>query len=75
MGIKFCNSSVLNFIIFLKNVLTLYLPDQICNSLYCQPYNYYNVSSENLVSNQLIIPNLIFFFVLITHLVDIVLIL
>ena len=50
MGIKFCNSSVLNFIIFLKNVLTLYLPDQICNSLYCQPYNYYNVSSENLVS-------------------------
>ena len=25
------------------------LPDQICNSPYCQPYNSYNVSSENLV--------------------------
>ena len=35
----------------------------------------YNVSSENLVLNQLIIPKLIFFFILITYLVDIVLIL
>ena len=30
-----------------------------------------NVSSENLVLDQLIIPKLIIFFVLITHLVDI----
>ena len=55
--------------------LTLQLPDQICNSPYCQPYNYYNVSSENLVLDQLIIPKLIFFFILITYLVDVVLIL
>ena len=51
------------------------LPDQFCNSPYCQPYNSYNVSSENLVLDQLIIPKLIFFFILITYLVDIVLIL
>ena len=39
------------------------------------PSNSYNVSSENLVSGQLIIPKLTFFFILITCLVDIVLIL
>ena len=47
----------------------------MCNPPYCQPYNSYNVSSENLVLDQLIIPNLIFFFILITYLVNIVLIL
>ena len=57
------------------SMLTLSLPDQICNSLYCQPYNSYDVSSENLVLDQLIIPKLIFFFILIIYLVDIVLIL
>ena len=55
--------------------LPFYLPDQICNSPYCQPYNSYNASSENLVLDQLIIPKLIFLFILITYLVDIVLIL
>ena len=40
----------------LADCLTLYLPDQIFNTLYCQPYNSYNVSSENVVLNQLIIP-------------------
>ena len=50
------------------------LPDQICNSPYCQLYNSY-VSSENLVLDQLIIPKLIFFFIFITCLVDILLIL
>ena len=40
--------------------------------MYYQPYNSYNVSSDNLVLDQLIIPKLIFFFVLITSLVDIV---
>ena len=50
-------------------------PDQICNSPYPQPYNSCNVSSENLVLDQLIIPKLIFFFILIPYLVDIVLIL
>ena len=58
-----------------KTNLTLKLPDQICNSPYCQPYNSCDVSSENLVLDQLIIPKLIFFFILITYLVDIVLIL
>ena len=56
-------------------ILTLQLPDQISHSPYCQPYNPYNVSSENLVLDQLIIPKLIFFFILITYLVDIALML
>ena len=58
-----------------KMELTLQLPDQICNSPYCQTYNSYNVSSENLQLDQLIIPKFLFFFILITYLVDIVLIL
>ena len=37
------------------------------------PHNSYNVSSENFVSDQVIIPKLIFFFILITCLYDIVL--
>ena len=39
-------------------LLTLQLPDQIWNSPYCQPYNSYNFSSENLVLDQLINPNI-----------------
>ena len=57
---------------FMASYLTLKLPDQICNSPYYRPYNSYNVSSGNLVLDQLIIPKLIFFFILITYLVDIV---
>ena len=53
--------------------LSLELPDQICNSLYCQLYNSYSVSSENLVLDQLITPKLILFHI--TYLADIVLIL
>ena len=56
-------------------VLTLALPDQICNSPYCQLYNSYNVSSENLLLDQLVILKLIFFFIFISYLVDIALIL
>ena len=37
--------------------LTLSLPDQIFNSPFSQPYNSFNVSSENLVLDRLIIPN------------------
>ena len=51
--------------------LTLKLPDQIYYSPHCQPYNSNNVSSENLVLYQLMIPKLIFFFILIACLVDI----
>ena len=58
-----------------KHQLTLKLPDQICNSPYCQPYNSYNVSSENLVVDQLIILQLTFSSTLITYLVEIVFIL
>ena len=36
--------------------------DLICNSPYCLPNNSYDVSSENVVLNHLIIPFLIFFF-------------
>ena len=45
------------------------------NSPYCQPNNSYNVSSENLALDQPIIPKFIFFFILVTCLIDIVLIL
>ena len=55
--------------------LTLYLQDWMCNSLYCQLYNSYKISSENLVLDQLIIPKFMFFSILITYLFDIVLIL
>ena len=65
----------IGFHIFLLIILTLQLPDQICNSPCNQPCNLYNVSSENLVLDQLIIPKLIFLFILSTYLVDIVLIL
>ena len=44
-----------------------------CRSQAHQPYNYYNVRSENLELDQLFIPKLVFFFILITSLVDIVL--
>ena len=46
----------------------------ISSSLDCLPYNSFDVCSENLVLNQLIIYTLIFFFILITCLFDIVLI-
>ena len=54
--------------------LTLSLRDQICLSPYCQPYNSYDVSWENLALEQQIIFKLIFFFILITYLVDTVLV-
>ena len=54
---------------------TFHSKDLISNSPYCLPYNSYDVSLENLVLEQLIIPLLIFFFILITSLLDIVLIL
>ena len=60
---------------WLPSQLTLQLPDQIYTSPYCQPYNSYNVSSENLVLDQLIITKLIFVFILITYLVDVILML
>ena len=43
------------------------------HSPYSQPYNSYNASLENKVLDQVIIPKLIFFFILITYMVDIVL--
>ena len=57
------------------HVLNPLTPWSICNSPHCQPFNSYYVSSENLVLDQPIIPNLIFFSILITYSVDIVLIL
>ena len=43
------------------------------SSPYYLPYSSFNVSFKNLVLDQSIIPQLIFFFILITCLVDIVL--
>ena len=53
---------------------SFYFQDLISNSPYCLPYNSHDVDSENLVLDQLIISKLIFFFILITCLLDIVLI-
>ena len=47
----------------------------MCDSPYCQPYSSYNIISENLALDQHIIPKLVFFLILITYLVDVVLIL
>ena len=55
-------------------VFDLITPRSNCNFPYCQPYNSYNDSSENLVLDQLFIPKLIFFFIFITYLVNIALI-
>ena len=55
-------------------VFDLITPRSNCNFPYCQLYNSYNDSSENLVLDQLSIPKLIFFFILITYLVNIALI-
>ena len=49
--------------------------DLISNSPYCLPYSFCDVSLENLVLDQLIIPLLIFFYILVTCLLDIELIL
>ena len=49
--------------------------DLITNSPFCLQYHSYDVSLENLVLNQLMIPLLIFLFILITYPVDNVLIL
>ena len=51
------------------------LQDLMSSSPYCLPYSSCNVSFENLVLDQPIIPQLIFFFILITCLIDTVLIL
>ena len=45
--------------------------DLITLSPYCSQYNWYGVSLENLVFDQLIIPKLMFFFFLITCLLDV----
>ena len=49
--------------------------DLVSNSPYCLPYSSCDVSLENLALDQLIIPSLVFFVILITCLLDIVLIL
>ena len=49
--------------------------DLSINSPYCLSFTAYNVSSENLVSNQIISPSWFFYFILITCLLDDVMIL
>ena len=56
-------------------ILTLSLSDVINNSPYCLPSISYDISSENLVLNQLIVLHLIFVVILITFLLDILLLL
>ena len=47
-------------------VSTLSPWDLIFKSPYCLPYNSHDISLENLVLDQLIIPKLIFFYTLVT---------
>ena len=47
------------------------LQDLISNSPYCLLYSSYDVSTENLLLDQLIIPELMFFFILITSLLEV----
>ena len=54
--------------ILLTHSLSRYV---ISHSPYCLQYNFYTVSLENLVLDQLIISSLIFFFILITCLLDV----
>ena len=67
---------IINMLIKTKKDLCLWinaLPDLISSSPYCLSYNCHDFSWENLVLDQLIIPLLKFFFILITFLLDIVL--
>ena len=48
--------------------------DLISNSPYCLLYNSYDVTLENLELDQPIIPKLIFFYILISCLLDIIII-
>ena len=59
----------------LNDVKLTPIPDHVFNSPQYQSYNSRNVSSENLVLDQLITPKLIFFFMFIPYLADILLIL
>ena len=65
--IYFTNTCILTY-------LTYSPYDLISNSSYCPLYNIRDMSLENLVLHQLIIPHLIFFFILIICLLSIVLI-
>ena len=59
-----------------STAVNLFTPlDLMSNSPYCLPYNSYDISSENLELDQLIILQLTFFFILTTCLLNFVLIL
>ena len=51
-------------------ILPFNYQDLIGNSPYCLPYSSCDVSSENLVLDQLIIPKLIFSLILVAYLAD-----
>ena len=70
----YCLSYTCNHLSLECLVLTLSLQDLLSNSPDYLSYNSYDISLENLVSDQLI-PKLILLFFLITYLVDIILIL
>ena len=61
--------------VFMILFLPFHYQDLISNSPYCLPYNSYDVNSENLALDQLKISALTFFFILMTCLLDIILIL
>ena len=55
--IKFAKMKIMS-----KNHKFFHFQDLICNFPYCQPYNFHDASSDNLVLDQLIIPQLIIIF-------------
>ena len=58
-----------------RDMQTFHSQDLVNNSPYCLPYNSHDVSLKNFVLDQLIILSLTFFFIVVTYLLDIVLIL
>ena len=64
-----------NKLSYLGMKVAFHSQDLITHSPYCLQYNLCGVRLENLVLDQLIIPKSVFFFFLITFLLDIVLVL
>lgn len=68
----FLHSVIVVFLV--SKFFTISQPGIINDSPYCLPYNSSDVSPENLVMDPLLNPFLIFFFILITSLLDVALI-
>ena len=59
----------------IHSIMRINSQDRISDSPYCLPSNSYDMNLENLVLDQIKIPSLIFYFSLVTSMLDIILIL